>query len=73
MCLITYVLLWSLQLAWLNANNFSRLIECKLIILNELDWLESLMVLLQNSPNLSSFHRPGLLLPSFFIDAVLID
>ncbi|KAG7560731.1 F-box domain [Arabidopsis thaliana x Arabidopsis arenosa] len=31
-------------LAWLNAINFSRLIECKLIILNELEyWLEPLM------------------------------
>ncbi|KAL1195838.1 putative F-box/FBD/LRR-repeat protein [Cardamine amara subsp. amara] len=39
-------------LAWFNAINFSRLIECKIIILNELDWLEPLMGLLQNSPNL---------------------
>ncbi|KAG7565551.1 F-box domain [Arabidopsis suecica] len=30
-------------LAWFNTINFSRLIECKLIILNELDWLEPLI------------------------------
>ncbi|EFH50474.1 hypothetical protein ARALYDRAFT_910512 [Arabidopsis lyrata subsp. lyrata] len=37
---------------WCNANIFSKLMECKVTLLAELDWLESLMGLLQNSPNL---------------------
>ncbi|EFH48336.1 predicted protein [Arabidopsis lyrata subsp. lyrata] len=36
--------------AWCNAINFSQLIECTVTLLAELDWLESLMGLLQNSP-----------------------
>ncbi|AEE79107.1 putative protein [Arabidopsis thaliana] len=47
-------------LAWLNANNFSRLIECKLIILNELDWLESLMSFKQLEKELPlSWNQPS--------------
>ncbi|CAA7049574.1 unnamed protein product [Microthlaspi erraticum] len=38
--------------AFCNAANFSRLIDCRIIILYELDWLEPLVLLLQNSPNL---------------------
>ncbi|CAA7056456.1 unnamed protein product [Microthlaspi erraticum] len=35
-----------------NAINFSKLMECKIILLNGLDWLDPLTSLLQNSPNL---------------------
>lgn len=70
----SYVLLCSLQLAWLNAITFSRLIECKLIILNELEyWLEPLMVLLQNSPNLKVLFIDQVCYLHFFIHAVLMD
>ncbi|CAH2064218.1 unnamed protein product [Thlaspi arvense] len=39
-------------LAWFNTINFSQLMDCKIILGQELDWLEPLMFLLQNSPNL---------------------
>ncbi|XP_024013611.1 putative F-box/FBD/LRR-repeat protein At1g22000 [Eutrema salsugineum] len=35
-----------------DAINFSKLMECKLTLANELDWLDPLMRLLGNSPNL---------------------
>ncbi|KAG7556265.1 FBD domain [Arabidopsis suecica] len=35
---------------WCNVINFSQLMECNVTLLAELDWLESLMGLLQNSP-----------------------
>ncbi|KAL1195836.1 putative F-box/FBD/LRR-repeat protein [Cardamine amara subsp. amara] len=50
--MVLEIVLTAATFAWFNAINFSQLIECKIIILNELDWLEPLMGLLQNSPNL---------------------
>ncbi|KAL0755977.1 PREDICTED: putative F-box/FBD/LRR-repeat protein At1g22000 [Brassica oleracea var. oleracea] len=38
--------------AWFNTVNFYQLLECKINIVDEVDWLEPLMFLLQNSPNL---------------------
>uniref|UniRef100_A0A1J3JEU7 Putative F-box/FBD/LRR-repeat protein n=1 Tax=Noccaea caerulescens TaxID=107243 RepID=A0A1J3JEU7_NOCCA len=38
--------------AWCNAINYSQLIECKLTLLHDFDWLESLMMFLHKSPNL---------------------
>ncbi|CAH2059810.1 unnamed protein product, partial [Thlaspi arvense] len=35
-----------------NAINFSKLIDCRIQLQNDLDWLEPLMLLLHNSPNL---------------------
>ncbi|XP_020878748.1 putative FBD-associated F-box protein At1g05080 isoform X2 [Arabidopsis lyrata subsp. lyrata] len=51
------------RVVWCNANIFSKLMECKVTLLAELDWLESLMGLLQNSPNLKVL----------FINQTLID
>lgn len=48
----TYALLCTLQFAWFNTVNFYQLLECKINIVDEVDWLEPLMFLLQNSPNL---------------------
>ncbi|EOA22416.1 hypothetical protein CARUB_v10003055mg, partial [Capsella rubella] len=40
--------------AWCNAINFPKLVKCALTLLIDLDWLELLMGLLQNSPNLKA-------------------
>ncbi|CAH8353150.1 unnamed protein product [Eruca vesicaria subsp. sativa] len=37
---------------WFNTINFSQLLECKIRLADSLDWLEPLLFLLQNSPNL---------------------
>ncbi|ESQ38142.1 hypothetical protein EUTSA_v10029383mg, partial [Eutrema salsugineum] len=41
---------------WCNTFNFSHLMECTIGLLYELDWLESLMGFLQNSPNLKNLY-----------------
>uniref|UniRef100_M4CS18 FBD domain-containing protein n=1 Tax=Brassica campestris TaxID=3711 RepID=M4CS18_BRACM len=38
--------------AWFNTISFSQLLECKITLVDNLDWLEPQMFLLQNSPNL---------------------
>ncbi|XP_048610886.1 putative FBD-associated F-box protein At1g05080 isoform X1 [Brassica napus] len=48
----TYVLLCSLQFSWFSTIGYSYLMECKIILVHDLDWLQPLMFLLQNSPNL---------------------
>ncbi|XP_023635765.1 putative F-box/FBD/LRR-repeat protein At5g52460 [Capsella rubella] len=49
--------------AWCNAINFPKLVKCALTLLIDLDWLELLMGLLQNSPNLKALfiYQSGLL------------
>ncbi|XP_010424281.1 PREDICTED: putative F-box/FBD/LRR-repeat protein At1g22000 [Camelina sativa] len=42
--------------AWCNSINFSKLMECNVTLSAELDWLESLMGLLQNYPNLKYLY-----------------
>ncbi|WZZ17392.1 hypothetical protein YC2023_110481 [Brassica napus] len=37
--------------AWFNTISFSQLLECKTTLVDNLDWLQPLMFLLQNSPN----------------------
>lgn len=49
---VVVLLCCSLQFVWFNTINFSQLLECKIRLVHELDWLEPLMFLLQNSPNL---------------------
>ncbi|KAJ4904763.1 hypothetical protein Rs2_18714 [Raphanus sativus] len=40
------------NLAWFSTIGYSHLMECKIILVHDLDWLQPLMMLLQNSPNL---------------------
>ncbi|CAH8311112.1 unnamed protein product [Eruca vesicaria subsp. sativa] len=39
-------------LPWFSTIGYSHLIECKIVLVHDLDWLEPLMNLLQYSPNL---------------------
>ncbi|XP_033145125.1 putative FBD-associated F-box protein At1g05080 [Brassica rapa] len=38
--------------SWFSTIGYSYLMECKIILVHDLDWLQPLMFLLQNSPNL---------------------
>lgn len=46
------MLLCSLKLVWFSTIGFSQLMECKIILVDELDLLEPLILLLQNSTKL---------------------
>ncbi|XP_010495458.2 PREDICTED: putative F-box/FBD/LRR-repeat protein At1g22000 [Camelina sativa] len=53
---VSNVLYYVLLHIWCNSINFSKLMECNVTLSAELDWLEPLMGLLQNSPNLKDLY-----------------